>query len=221
MLKNNIAKLLIISIIFFIICVCALSGCGDKMKIRFTYSRNGYIWFQNSVIQLRFDDKMYCKVFYRDTTHSINNASTVAPFSKPSHFIVLDGTEISKFTVDYDNIKCIDIKTEFGNGKRLVLKGTTTGPKNCEIEKTLTVEMYNDYPDAAITYANYKNLGSANLTIDTVYNNYYLLDASLAEKTKQPNDFWSFQGSAIDWGKDYIFPISDGFAQDNWMGLQP
>ncbi|UCE08533.1 MAG: alpha-galactosidase, partial [bacterium] len=33
--------------------------------------------------------------------------------------------------------------------------------------------------------------------------------------------FWSFQGSAIDWGKDYIFPISDGFAQDNWMGLQP
>jgi len=207
--------------IFSVVLVCGLPGCGKKEGISFSYSDGGYILFENSGIQLRFDDKMYAKVFYHDTTRSLNEAAPGTPFSKPSHFIVLDGEEITEFLIDYGNIEVTDIKSEFGTGKRLVLKGTATGPQNSDIEKILNVELYEEYPDVAITYATYGNLGTADLTIGEVYNSYYRLDASLTGATEVPYEFWSYQGSALEWGEDYIFQLADGFSQDNYMGVQP
>lgn len=221
MLNKSTAKWATGFMIFSAALALGLSGCKREEKISFSYTPDGYIWFKNSVIQLRFDDKMYCKVFYKDTTHSINDAIPGELPSKPSHFIVLNGKEVKDFAVDYSNIKPMNIKTEFGAGKRLILKGTTMGPENCEIEKSLTIELYDKYPNVAITYATYKNLGAKELSIDKVYSNYYRLDASLAGPSKVPYGFWSFQGGSIEWGRDYVFGITDGFAQENWMGLQP
>ena len=98
---------------------------------------------------------MYCKVYYKSEENSLNDINPGGELSKPTHFIVVDGEEVKDFIVDYDNLKPEPVITEFGNGRRLVLKGIANGPKNSKIEKTLTVELYDRYPDVAITYAEY------------------------------------------------------------------
>lgn len=198
-----------------------LSSCKRVGEISFSYTPGGDIWFKNSVIQLRFNNKMYCKVFKGDTLYSINDATMDNPISRPSHFIIIEGKEVKDFIVDYSTIEVLNIKNVFERGKRLILKGVAKGPEDCEIEKTLTVELYEKYPDMAITYSTYKNLGTKELSIDKVYSNYYSLDASLADSTNEPYDFYSLQGSAREWGEDYIFKINEGFTRENWMGVYP
>ncbi len=81
--------------------------------------------------------------------------------------------------------------------------------------------MYANYPDVAVTEVSYKNLSDSELDLDEEYSNAYSLDASRANPESKPYDFWSFQGASLAWGLDYILPISDGFEQENWMGVQP
>jgi len=186
-----------------------LSQISDKSSALFS--------FKGPKIQLCFDELMWCKVLRGES--SINDASRGQPLSKPSFFIVVDGRDVKDFRVYECNLK--DLKTCFGAGKQLRLKGVAKGPKNCRIEKTLFIEIYDRYPNAAITYATYKNLGPSDLTLEKSYSNYYRLDASLLSKNSNPYDFWSLQGSSLEWGRDYVFKIDDGFAQENWMGFQP
>ncbi|RLD28470.1 MAG: hypothetical protein DRI73_11560, partial [Bacteroidetes bacterium] len=206
--------------LLIIISIVIISSCS-KLKKDFSFKQGGDIWFRNSGIELMFDKNMYCKVYYKSKEKSINDISHGGELSKPTHFIVVKGEEVKDFIVDYDNLKPEPVKTEFGNGRKLVLKGTANGPENSKIEKTLTVELYDRYPDVAITYSEYKNLGSSDLIIDKDYCNYFRLDASSVNMDDKPYDFWSFHGASIAWGLDYIMKIDNGFKQDNWMGVQP
>lgn len=204
-------------LLFTPIILVFLSGCERKETIHFSQSGDGIVWFNNAEIQLRFDRQMYCKVF-RGKDLSLNDAKAEDLSAKPSHFITIDDEDITSFEIDYDRIECVQITTNFGEGKRLILKGKAAGPKNCTIEKTLTVEMYEAYPNAAISYASYKNSGSTELLINSIYSNYYLLDATLAEAAEEPHEFWSFHGPANHYGEDYVLPLSAGFFQENYMG---
>ncbi|MBE9512186.1 MAG: alpha-galactosidase [Bacteroidetes bacterium] len=206
--------------LLLIISLVIISSCSE-LKKDFSFKQDGDIWFRNSGIELKFDKNMYCQVYYKSEENSLNDINPGGELSKPTHFIVVDGEEVKDFIVDYNNLKPEPVITEFGNGRRLVLKGIANGPKNSKIEKTLTVELYDRYPDVAITYAEYKNLGSADLTINKNYCNYFRLDASSVNADDNPYDFWSFQGASIAWGLDYIMKINNGFKQDNWMGVQP
>ena len=213
-------KLHLVFPLFLIISMVIVSSCSE-LKKDFSFKHGGDIWFRNSGIELKFDKNMYCKVYYKSKENSLNDINPGGELSKPTHFIVVDSEEVKDFIVDYNNLKPEPVITEFGNGRRLVLKGIANGPENSKIEKTLTVELYDRYPDVAITYAEYKNIGSSDLTIDKDYCNYFRLDASSVNADDNPYDFWSFQGASIAWGLDYIIKIKDGFKQDNWMGVQP
>lgn len=213
-------KLHLVFPLLLIISLVITFSCSE-LKKDFSFKQEGDIWFRNSGIELKFDKNMYCKVYYKSEENSLNDINPGGELSKPTHFIVVDGEEIKDFIVDYNNLKPEPVITEFGNGRRLVLKGIANGPKNSKIEKTLTVELYDRYPDVAITYAEYKNLGSSDLTINKDYCNYFRLDASSVNTDDNPYDFWSFQGASIAWGLDYIMKINNVFKQDNWMGVQP
>ncbi len=201
-------------ILTFVFAGC--SGSGGQDIIQFKVNENGNVSFRNSEIQLNFDNKMHETVYQGPEAVSL----TTADSGRPSHFIVLNGQEVTDFEMDPATVKCTDIQTQFGKGKRLVLKGTAPGPENCPIEKTLNVELYENYPDAALSWAVYHNLGNAQLHIDRVYSEFHQLDATLAGSAENPWDFWSFQGSSLAWGKDYIFPLRANFFSQNWMGVQ-
>lgn len=193
-------------------------GLAAQGEEQITFSREDrFFWFKNSEIQLRFDQTMQCKVFY-------DNGTTVQSITEesPSHFIVVDGEEIKSFAVESTSFT--KINTEFGRGKRLILKGVSTRLKK-KLRKILTVELYNDYPNVAITYAGYENVEFATMRIDKIFNNYYQLDASLVDKSKQPWEFWSFLGAASEsWANigrpDYIREINKNTDLENYMGMR-
>ncbi len=200
--------------------LAGLFSCSDSKDKSLSYKKDGDIWFRSSGVKLRFDNKMYCTVYDQDETSTLN-ASGSGQLSRPNHFIVVNGQEITDFAVNYDSIRSEDIRTRFGQGKRLTLTGVATLPGGTKIQKTLFTEVYPEYPNTAIQYVTYTNLGSSPIRIDTVYSQYYRMDASQVDPQSKPYDFWSFQGSSLAWGEDYIIHISDGFNHPNWMGVQP
>lgn len=215
MKKNNFSY---IAILVFV-CISMIS-CSKKSR-DFYYETGSEIWFRNSEISLKFDKNMYCSIYYLSSNNPLNDVSGSANSIKPSYYLEVNGEEVSDFTVDYNNIRIETIETELGKGKRLILNGIAEKENKYKIEKELVVELYNNYPDAAISYATYKNTGDKEFVIDADFSNCFQMDASLVDKRSQPCDFWSFQGSSLEWGIDYITRIVAGFKQENYMGVQP
>lgn len=211
-MKKKIFLLFPTFLVVFIIFSCSTP------KKDFSYTKGGDIWFRNTGIELQIDQNMNILLYYKGDKVPLNVIERVA---KPSHYIVANGKEVTDFAVDYEKIKIVPVTTAFGSGKMLTLKGVTQSEGKASIEKTLQIELYDKYPDVAITSAIYKNLGTSDLTIDKTVSNYFRMDASQLNPNDKPYDFWSFQGSSISWGLDYVIKIKDGFAQENWMGVHP
>ncbi len=213
-------SLIIIAVIFTLFALTFL-GCikSDNQIKLFKIDRN--ILFQNTKIELKFDSKMYCKVFYRSggEKFSINNAARGEELSVPSHYIKVNGKDVKDFNIDYDNLWFSDIKGEFGIGKQIVLHGTTAGHNGLNIKKILTVKMYNKYPNIAVAAAVYKNLNpTEELKIDRVFSETYRLNSTLAGETPNPFDFWLFQGSAYASGNDRIIKLNENYSSENHQG---
>lgn len=194
-------------------------SCSTKRK-DFSFSHGGDIWFRNPGIELKFDSEMNLEILRGGEEIPLNFAGA-GDHLKPSHFVVVNGAEVTEFTVDYDQVQVEPVETNFGKGRKLTLKGVAEPENSGLIEKTLTVELYEKYPDAAIISAVYTNTGTSEITMNKSVSNFYRMDASLMDSLNQPYDFWSYQGASVAWGLDYVIPIKDGFSQKNWMGVQP
>ncbi|MEJ2635601.1 MAG: alpha-galactosidase [Calditrichia bacterium] len=211
-------KTVYVSFMILIFAIIGCSGAGKKngAGIQYEMNKDGGIVFRNSEIQLHFDNRMNETVLQGTDKVTLTREDP----GRPSHFVVVNGQNVTDFRMEPSNAECTDIQTRFGKGKRLVLRGVAQGPENCRIEKTLTIELYENYPNAAISLAVYRNLGDKELHLDRAYSDAYRLDAALAVDNGKPWQFWSFQGSALRWGKDYIFPLKSNFYSRNWMGVQ-
>ena len=122
-----------------IACSCSAS------KEDFSCSSDGGIWFRNSDICLRFDPNMYVTVYAPNETTALNVVDAV---TKPADFIVIDGSEVTGFAVDRDRIRKEPVETFFGKGNRFTVTGVADLNGEIKIEKTLTVELYGNFPDA-------------------------------------------------------------------------
>lgn len=159
------------------------------------------------------------EVYYKDGEIPLNVVGA-DQYSKPGHYVVVNGVEVTDFTVNYDQVRVEPVETNFGKGRRLTLNGIAELENNGLLEKTLMVELYDDFPDAALISAVYRNVGKSEIAVDEMISNYFSLDASLMDSENQPYDFWSYQGASIAWGQDYVISIKEDFSQTNWMGVQ-
>jgi alpha-galactosidase len=209
------------TILFLAAGILLATGACQRAEKDFSIEKNGTIWFRNSRIELKFDSLMYCQVFKSSGVTTITPENRQESPERPSHFIVIDGEELRDFSVDYESIGVESIQTAFGVGRKMVLSGTAVCKDGSSIIKTLEIELYDDYPDVAISFATYTNQGSSQKLIETDYSNHYQMDASLVSPDAEAYDFWSFQGASIAWGMDFITKIDGGFHQENWMGVQP
>jgi alpha-galactosidase len=197
----------------------ATFSCSPPEK-DFSYTPGGDIWFRGPEIELKIDSVMHIGIFLKDGKLPLNVAGG-ADGTKPSHYIVANGQEVAGFAVEYDRVLVKAVKTSFGKGRKLTFTGIADLENAARMEKKLTIELYENYPYAALTSAVYKNIGASEITIDKVVSNYFRLDASSMDPENKPCDFWSYQGASVAWGLDYVLPIKDGFRQKNWMGVQP
>ncbi|MFC1557777.1 glycoside hydrolase family 36 protein [candidate division KSB1 bacterium] len=202
--------------VLILLAIINLHCVKKNTQITFTKENNRYMWFKNSKIQLKIDDSMGIKVFlnYDSGLLSLTRDREKFPKTTPSHFLVIDGKEIKDFKII--NSDLTDITTKYGNGKRLTLKGIEN---NRKIEKELNIELYEDYPNIALTSASYKNTGSEELTIEKSYSNYFRIDESLVNPPNKQKGFWTFQGAAYKWGLDFTFELPDNFSRENYLGI--
>lgn len=206
------------ALISFFIILNLLNFCCAKQTKQISFSKDGdgYLWFKNSKIQLKIDNTMGIKVFYNNGNEllSITKDKSISPEIPPSHFLIINGKEVSNFEIKSSKLK--NINTTFGKGKRLSLKGKETDNR---IEKELIIELYENYPDIALTKASYKNNGDNEIVIDKAYSNYFIVDESLVNPPDKIRGFWTFQGAAYLWGQDFAFKLPERFSRENYFGM--
>ena len=132
-----------------------------------------------------------------------------------SDYVISSNQEIRDFALDLGDAKVTAARGKLGtHGKRVEIKGRSAAG----IEKTLAVEVYDDLPDLAVTTVAYRNTGDREFHLDQVVTGKRRLNATLANPKAAPYGLWSFQGSAYDWGKDEILPLSRDFSRPNLVG---
>jgi len=134
-----------------------------------------------------------------------------------SDYLVQNGKE-THFILDFDQVKTLESIGKLGRGKHIEIPAHPLGPAGTAVQRTLTVEAYDDFPNILLSTVEYKNIGTADLSIDRVVEQQHRFNAKQADPKAQPYDMWSFQGSSYDWGKDDVFRLTRTSSQPNAMG---
>ena len=100
-----------------------------------------------------------------------------------------------------------------GHGTQWTLKGVYQ-QGDLELEKTIVITVYDQFPGEAFYKVSYVNKGSGELEVKRWVNHrYQILPA------KDSVLFWSFQGESTGARRDWVLPLKAGFTQRNFMGM--
>jgi alpha-galactosidase len=134
-----------------------------------------------------------------------------------SDYVIHEGQDL-EFVPDFAQAKVLEATGKLGRGKRIEIPAHPLAPSGIAIERTVVVELYDDFPQIAIVSVAYKNSGTTDFQIDQVVTQQHRFNSH--EVKTQPYDMWSFQGSSYDWGKDDVQKLTRTSAQPNAMGEQ-
>ena len=123
--------------------------------------------------------------------------------------IRIAGEEVRFITVGYSKQSISD---GFGKGTCYIYKGeAVSGPA---ISRELRLSVYKDFPSTVLVDAVYHNLSGEDLSVD----GWSMCDLSV-KKSEADTCFWSFQGQSTGAREDWLKPVSEGFYQRNYMGM--
>lgn len=200
-----------------ILLIAVLAACERQNQIS-CGETSGIIHFRNTDINLEIDKYMRIKTSFMKDGELL---SIVSEQSKPNDYLVIDGKEVSQFQIEETELN--DVSNEFGEGKQLKLSGRSKiiiDESEIEIEKILTIELYNNLPNTAITYADYINLSNDQLKVDKIVSASYTVDRKLIDPSKKSYDFSLFQGRGIGWGRNYSnIKVDSVYSAANFMGI--
>jgi len=134
-----------------------------------------------------------------------------------SDSIILNGQELD-FIPDFSKAKVLEAGGKLGRGKRIEIPAKPLAPAGISIDRTLVLEVYDDFPNLALVSTSYKNAGNGDIQIEKVLMQEHRFSAKQADAKAQPYDMWAFQGSSYDWGKDDVFKLTRTSSQPNLMG---
>jgi alpha-galactosidase len=145
---------------------------------------------------------------------TLDDTDAATPGSS-SDYLVADGKSID-FTSDTAQIRILDASGKLGRGKRVEIPAQSTPGPN--MQRTLEVEAYDDFPGLLLTSTEYRNAGTATIKLDRAVDQQHWFNAKLGDANVQPYEMWSFQGSSYDWGKDDVLKLKRKFSQPNIFG---
>jgi len=136
--------------------------------------------------------------------------------SAPEVFVTGSKGPASDFLLDLAHASVSPVTGKLGRtGKHIEAHGTSAA---AGLDETLTVEVYDDFPNMAILSAAFRNTSQNPVELQNVVLQRHVLDAKLADTKAASHEMWSFAGSSLKWGKDDVFPIPAKFSQDNPFG---
>ena len=135
--------------------------------------------------------------------------------------VVVDGKEIRDFVLETSHARITEAGNKPGTlGKRIEISGSS--PSRPEIEKSITIEVDDNFPTLALATTTYKNSGAKAVTVDRATVQAHRFNASVPNHAASSYDMWSFHGSSEKWGKNDVEKITKGFSRRNPMQqLQP
>ena len=108
-----------------------------------------------------------------------------------------------------------DAAGKLGNlGKQINVTGKIPGT---ELEETLTLEVYDAFPNLAILSLGLRNAGTTDVPLDGVTLQHHSLAAD-DDPANASHALWTFEGASLKWGKDEIFRMPAKFSQENRFG---
>ena len=136
----------------------------------------------------------------------------------PGDSVTVKGKEVQPL-LDLEHARISSAETIPGaRGKRIEITSRAGSAGESPIEKRLTIEVYDDFPNLALSTVTYKNTGGSELEIDGVTTQRHRLNASRVDSRALPYKMWSFHGSSNAWGKGEVAEISKDFSRANVMG---
>ena len=168
-------------------------------------ARSNTVRCADSTISIDFDARMHSSIAYVGSGRKI--ALTRA---NASEFVELaDGRRVSDFTLQHHTTEPVD--GIHGKGSQLTL----TGLAAAGLEKTVRVRLYDRYPGFASYQVTYRNLAGQPLTLVSWTNS----ACRIPSQGDALPQFWSYSGSSYADRRDWLQPVKQGFAQDNFLGM--
>jgi alpha-galactosidase len=149
----------------------------------------------DAVLFIEFDAAM------RSRMRHANSAMTDWAISE--YLISGSGLPVSGFTLNEHAVH--PIAGIHGAGTRLALRGTSA-----TLEKVIELDLYERYPGLAVYRVAYRNLSAQPLSVGGWSN------AALLLRGPQ---FWCYCGSTHADRRDWVQPVTQGFSQENFMGM--
>ena len=134
-----------------------------------------------------------------------------------SDYVVADGKEV-RFVLEFDKAQTTEAIGKLGRGKRIEIPAHPLGPAGTNLQRTLVLEAYDDFPNLLLSTVSYKNTGTVDVPLQKTVAQRHRLSAKLIDAKAQPYDLLSYQGSSYDWGKDDVLQLRQAFSQPNVMG---
>lgn len=158
----------------------------------------------NIAIGIEFDNKLRSRLVRFENGKSI----AMGAFS-PSHYLTDCHGTIDDFQFLFTT--CSAINDTFGSGSQYTLTG-----QSGDIEKTVTLRVYQNFPSAVFMKTQYKNTGTRSIKLTGWVNGKYSISA---EERSDENLFWSFQGASYEERPDWVLPLKNGYFRKNFMGM--
>ena len=160
----------------------------------------------DSILSLSFDAAMFTQVGL------VAGASRVAltAFDPSECLRSADGRRIERFARIGNSRRHVR-DPQLGSGQELTL----TGYSPEEIEKVITVRLFDRYPGFAILAARYRNMGKTPLVLGGWSNGAHIILPDAAGSRAA----WTFSGASFADRRDWIQPVLPGFDQRNFMGM--
>ncbi len=146
-------------------------------------------------IAVEFDAQMHSRVV-------VFGSHAIGPMSA-SELIVADGKTVADFAMTSHRIE--GVQDSIGKGSKLVAEGRAGN-----LVKTVSVAVYEDFPNSAVFEVSYRNTGMSGLEISSWANNRYVVAGA---------QLWSFQPGAYESRPAWVVPLRVGFRQKNYLGM--
>ncbi len=134
---------------------------------------------------------------------------------KRAQMVTISKKEFPGVVLDVEKANVVEAMGKLGTlGKHVDVTGKVPGT---DLEETLTIEVYDSFPNLALLSLQLRNGGQNNISLDSVDLQKHIFAAS-APSEDSAHPLWTFQGSSLHWGKDEIFPLPAKFSQENPFG---
>ena len=184
--------------IFILLLSALLTSCGK--------TGDGTIRVEGKNLNIIFDQQLHSKIVAKFGGEEI----PIGEFSA-SEIITVSGKNVSDFAYNMQSSE--KISDAVGSG----VQHHITGVSATGLQKDIAITLYDDFPQMAVYKVTYTNNSDADIVVDGWTNNRYSISAK-DNGADQPS-FWSYQSGSYESRPDWVLPISAGFSQQNYMGM--